>query len=563
MHRFDLGSHTKRISTQSSDAQHWFNVGLNWCYGFNHEEGVKCFHRALEYDPTCVMAHWGVAYGTGPFYNNVWRQFSQAEADDATKTAYYHIQQARRFAHTATSLETALVDALAMRFQKPHGVDGSTFDRWDDDYADAMRAVYTANADDHDVAAIFAEAMMTRTAWQLWDVKNAVPAVGSDVVEALKVIERSIGMQDAANGRQHLAILHLHIHATEMSNEPERAMRSADILGTLCPDAGHMNHMPGHTYVLCGEYEKAKIASERAIRADDMYVDYAGAFNFYTTARCHDLHLMMYTCMFLGQYKPAMAAAEQMCATLSKEVLGVKGRPQLAITMEGYYSMKMHVLVRFGRWQQIVDTPMPDDEELYCVSTAMHHYAKGVAHAALKNFDTAEQQHRSFYAAVERIPENRKFFNNIARSTLAVGEMMLNGELEYHKGNYTLAFEHLRESVRSDDNLEYTEPWAWMHPPRHALAALLAEQGHFEEAEDIYRTDLGLNGKLQRCAQHPRNVWALHGLVECLRQRDETEELTIYEEHLRIALTKTDVPVTSSCLCRADTAAPSCCKGKT
>ena len=559
MDRFDLGDHERDVSTSSSEAQRWFNLGLNWCYGFNHEEGVKCFHLALEHDPECVMAHWGVAYGTGPFYNNVWRQFSEAEADSATKTAHYHIGQARRFAHTASDVENALVEVLSRRFQEPNGVSGATFDRWDDDYADAMRRLYTANPDDHDIAAIFAEAIMTRTAWQLWDVKRGVPATGSDVLEALEVIERSIAMKDAANEGQHPAILHLHIHATEMSDDPERAMRSADILGTLCPDAGHMNHMPGHTYVLCGEYEKAKIASEKAIRADDVYVDYAGAFNFYTTARCHDLHLMMYACMFLGQFKPAMAAAEQMCTTLSKEVLSVKGRPQLAITMEGYYSMKMHVLVRFGRWQEIVATPMPDDPVLYCVSTAMHHYAKGVAHAALKSFEAAEEERRSFHSAVERIPDNRKFFNNTARSTLSVGEMMLNGELEYHKDNYDLAFEHLRTSVRRDDNLEYTEPWAWMHPPRHALAALLAEQGHFDEAEDVYRTDLGLNEKLQRCAQHPRNVWALHGLVECLRRRGDTNELATFEEQLQIALAKTDVPVTSSCLCRSATVMSACC----
>ena len=558
MDRFDLGAHSKEISTTSPEAQRWFNLGLNWCYGFNHEEGAACFQRVLEYDPTCVMAHWGIAYASGPFYNYLWRQFSPAEADEAAKFCHGHIQQARRFAHTATAQENALVEALAKRVQHPFGVDGATFDRWDDEYADAMRAVYAANRDDHDVAAIFAEAMMTRTAWKLWDVKLGVPAERSDVLEVLEVIERSIAMKDAAGAPQHPAILHLHIHATEMSHEPERAMRSADILGTLCPDAGHLNHMPGHVYVLCGAYEKAKIASEKAIRADDMYVDYAGAFNFYTTARCHDLHLMMYTCMFLGQFAPAMAAAEKMCATLSKDVLSVKNRPQLANTMEGYFSMKMHVLVRFGRWQDIVDTPLPDDPVLYCVSTAMHHYAKGVAYAALKNIEAAEQERLHFHAAVARIPENRRFFNNTAHAILSVGEMMLNGELEYHKGNYDVAFDHLRESVRRDDDLEYSEPWAWMHPPRHALAALLAEQGHFDEAEDVYRTDLGLNGKLQRCAQHPRNVWALHGLVECLRERRETDELPMYQAQLEIALGQTDVPVTSSCLCRA---APTCCEG--
>ncbi len=553
MDRFNLGEHTKQVSTSSAEAQHWFNIGLNWCYGFNHEEGVKCFHKALEYDPACVMAHWGVAYGSGPFYNNVWRQFSDAEANDATQLSYDHIQRARGFAPTASNLENNLVEALAQRFQKPHCVSGEEFDRWDDDYANSMRQVYHAHKDDHDVAAIFAEAMMTRTAWKLWDVKTGLPAVGSDVLEALQVIERSICIKGAAHQPQHPAILHLHIHATEMSSEPERAMLSANILGTLCPDAGHLNHMPGHTYVLCGEYEKAKHASEKAIRADNMFVDYAGAFNFYTTARCHDLHLMMYACMFLGQFKPAMAAAEQMCATLSKEVLSVKGRPQLANTMEGYYSMKMHVLVRFGRWQEIIDTPMPDDPELYCVSTAMHHYAKGVAHAALKNFSAADKERDRLHTAVNRIPQGRKFFNNSARATLSVGEKMLDGELEYHKGNYDAAFAHLRESVHRDDNLEYTEPWAWMHPPRHALAALLTEQGHFDEAEGTYRTDLGLDNTLQRCAQHQDNVWALHGLVECLRRRGETDDLPKLELKLAKALAKTDVPITSSCLCRATT----------
>jgi hypothetical protein len=227
----------------------------------------------------------------------------------------------------------------------------------------------------------------------------------------------------------------------------------------------------------------------------------------------------------------------------------------MAITMEGYYSMRMHVLVRFGRWQDIIDTPLPDDPVLYCVSTAMHHYAKGVAQAVVKNIEAAETERRNFHAALKRIPANRKFFNNAALATLSVGEKMLDGELEYHKGNHAVAFDHLRQAVLGDDNLEYTEPWAWMHPPRHALAALLAEQGHFPEAEDVYRTDLGLNDKLQRCAQHRDNVWALHGFVECLRQRGAIDELAQFEPKLSRALAKTDVPITSSCLCRSRSSA--------
>jgi tetratricopeptide (TPR) repeat protein len=206
--------------------------------------------------------------------------------------------------------------------------------------------------------------------------------------------------------------------------------------------------------------------------------------------------------------------------------------------------------VRFGRWQEIIDAPLPDDPELYLVSTAMHHYAKGVAYASLKRFQEAEQQRALFHDSVRRIPPPRKVFNNSAHSILAVGEKMLDGELEYHKGNHELGYAHLRQAVDRDDNLEYIEPWAWMHPPRHALAALLAEQGRYDEAEDVCRDDLGLSGRIQRCAQHPDNVWALHGLVECLRQRGAVEELAVAQTKLAAALAFADVTIKSACMCR-------------
>jgi tetratricopeptide (TPR) repeat protein len=259
---------------------------------------------------------------------------------------------------------------------------------------------------------------------------------------------------------------------------------------------------------------------------------------------------MMHACMFMGRYQDSIGAANKLRGMLTKEVLGVKGRPKFSTSLEGYYSMTVHVMVRFGRWQAIIDAPLPDEPELYLVSTAMYHYAKGVAHAALKRFHDADQERQLFHDSLRRIPSERKVFNNSAHRILAVGEKMLDGELEYHKGNFELAYAHLREAVDRDDNLEYIEPWAWMHPPRHALAALLAEQGHYNEAEEVCRDDLGLSGRIQRCAQHPDNVWALSGLAECLQQRGEVEELAVVHGRLASAMALADVPIMSSCMCR-------------
>ncbi len=547
---FNLGAHQRPVTTSSPAAQLWFDRGLNWCFGFNQEEGVKCFHKALEYDPACAMAYWGMAYAAGPFYNMPWRDFCAEEIAECTRFCYDNIATARTLVAGISTVEADLIHALATRFQADHGVTLKEFDAWDDAYADAMRQVYQNYPEDLDVAAIFVEAMMTRTPWKLWDVKSGQPAAGADTLECLAVLDKAIALADIKGIPQHPAILHLHIHCLEMSPWPDSAMDSANVLGTLCPDAGHMAHMPGHIYVLCGLYEQAKTASERAIQADRKYLEYAGPYNFYTTARCHDLHLMMYTCMLLGQFEPAMQAAQEMCATLSRDVLQVQDRPYLAHTLEGYYSMQMHVLVRFGKWQEIIAAPIPECSILYCVSIAMHHYARGVSHAALGHIDAAERAQSSFYRSLENIPAQRRFFNNHALDILAVAEYMLEGELEYHKGHYQAAYAALETSVRLNDNLAYSEPWAWMHPPRHALGALLTAQGHYEQAEEVYRTDLGLNNKLQRCSQHLDNVWSLHGLAECLHKRGEKDEIVGISRKLALAMEKTDVAISASCCCR-------------
>ena len=119
MDQFDLGTHTRKISTTSVEAQRWFNLGLNWCFGFNFEEGVKCFQKAEQYDPECVMVHWGIAYGQSPYYNLLWREQSKQEANTHARTAHEHILKARSFSRRATEVENQLVDALAKRFQKP------------------------------------------------------------------------------------------------------------------------------------------------------------------------------------------------------------------------------------------------------------------------------------------------------------------------------------------------------------------------------------------------------------------------------------------------------------
>ena len=281
---------------------------------------------------------------------------------------------------------------------------------------------------------------------------------------------------DHLGANQHPGLLHLYVHLMEMSPFPERALKAGDNLRGLVPDAGHLDHMPTHIDVLCGHYHAVVDGNSKAIVADRKYLEHRGFMNFYSGYRIHDYHFKIYGAMFLGQYQPAIEAAEELIATTPEELLRMES-PPMGDFLEGYIPMKQHALVRFGKWQEIIAQELPADQELYCSTTAMIHYAKTVAHAASEDIAGAEAERELFQAAYKRVPENRWVHNNTCRDILGVAEAMLEGELEYRRENYDIAFEHLREAVARDDALPYDEPWGWMQPPRHALGALMLEQG--------------------------------------------------------------------------------------
>jgi tetratricopeptide (TPR) repeat protein len=546
---YDLGRHGRRITTQSADAQAWFDRGLTWCYGYNHEEAVRCFRKAAELDPACAMAHWGISYAAGPNYNKQWKAFDPADLQRSLETAYDAARRAQELASGASPLEQALIRPLALRYPS-RNVDDVT-PAWNDAYAREMRQVYRAHPDDHDVAALFAEAIMNRTPWQLWDIKAGKPAEGADTAEAVAVLERAMA-QPA--GMRHPGLLHMYVHLMEMSPTPQKALRAADALRDLVPDAGHLVHMATHIDVLCGLYKNVVDSNSRAIVADRKYLAREGASNFYSLYRCHNYHFKLYGAMFLGQLQPALEAADEMISTLPEELLRIES-PPMADWLEGFVPMKLHVLIRFGRWADIVATPLPADAGLFCVTTAMIHYAKAVAHAASGNVAAAEVEAQRFEAAYAKVPPSRYVFNNTCLDILAIAAEMMKGEIEYRKGRLDAAFAHLRKSVELDDNLPYDEPWGWMQPTRHALGALLLEQGRVEEAEAVYRADLGLDGTLARACQHPDNVWSLHGFHECLTRLGKHAEAGMIAQRLAIAASWADVPIKSSCFCRMRTAA--------
>lgn len=375
--------------------------------------------------------------------------------------------------------------------------------------------------------------------------KSGEPNSDASTVEARAVLESTFSGNPAA--WSHPGLLHLYIHLMEMSPTPELALPHGDNLASLVPDSGHLQHMATHIDVLCGEYQNVIYRNHQAALADVKFTELRGSQNFYTVYRIHNVHFESYGAMFLGQKQTALRAAEELRGLLPRDTVAF-----LPDLFEAFWGMKTHVMVRFGMWQAIVDEPLPEEPELFSFTTALLRYARVIALSNLGRTDDAKLELDQFMKAVAAVQDTRQMFNNPAASVLEIATEMALGEYHYKSGEIDKGLDHLTQAAHYSDNLFYDEPWGWMQPPRHALAALLMEQKAYEKAETIYRADLGLNDSLPRPCQHPGNIWAMQGLKECLERRGDKLELVHVSNQLAKLKSRADVEVGSSCFCRVN-----------
>ncbi|KAJ5186600.1 hypothetical protein N7449_011364 [Penicillium cf. viridicatum] len=544
---YDLGAYSCKISTQSSATQIWFDRGINWAYAFNHGEAAVCFRQAIAHDPGCAMAYWGLAFVIGPNYNKKWAAFDKKDLQHSIKASYHITQVAQAHMSSALPWEQALVKAIQARFPSQVVSSDDDFSARDLAYASEMRRVYHQfGAENLDVITLCADALMNTHPWDLFEIATGKPKTGSPALEVKAILDHGLKLPQAKN---HPGISHMYIHLMEMSDTPEAALVAADRLRNMVPDAGHMHHMPSHLDVLIGDYRRAVDTNMKATLADDKFYRREGGENFYSLYRLHNYQSLIYAAMLAGQSQIALESVDRMEATITEELLRIDSPPMID-WLEFFKSVRAHVLIRFGLWEEIKKLPIPDDKDFYCVTVAMTHYAKGIAWAATGNVTEADKERSLFQDSSKRVPPTRMDFPNRIVDVLKVAAAMLDGEIEYRRGNYEVAFAKLREAVYHDDHLLYSEPWSWMVPARHPYAALLLEQGHVAEAATVYAEDLGLDGSLVRGHQHPNNVWSLSGYHECLLRLGRKAEAIMIEKQLKTAAAVADVPVKSSCFCK-------------
>lgn len=509
-----LGGFHYAVSTKIVDAQRFFDQGLACIYGYQYAAARRSFERAAQFDPECAMNYFGIAQSYGPNIN------APEVSAESTKLAIKALGRADA-AKSATPLERDLIAAVRKRFASDNPKDRTKLNR---DYAQAMDGIWRRHPNDPDVGALFAEAKIDLHPWSQWTL-DGKPEEGT--IEAITALESVLKMNP-----KHPMGLHLFIHATESSPNPERAFDVANRLMGLQPDLGHMQHMPSHIYVRTGRWKQAVEANLKSIAAYENYIRSRGLDPYATPNVHHDGEMLAYAAAMRGQSALAIKAVD--INGFSAEWLAKN-----AANMDGDLAIPIEILQRFGRWEQILKTPEFDPK--LPISRAMRAGAQAVAYSATDRLDAAKREQARFQEILDSIPLDKTDGTNRIHDVLDVERHLVAGEILIREsGHEDAGIAEMKAAVECEDHLKYGLPPSWFQPARHPLGAGFLYLGRYKDAEAVFRKDLQI---------HPHNGWALIGLSKALRGQKRDREADSALKEFKIAWADADIKIETSCLC--------------
>ena len=315
----------------------------------------------------------------------------------------------------------------------------------------------------------------------------------------------------------------------------ERGLKNAALLDAgAVPGAGHLVHMPAHIYIRTGRYHDGSEANERAIESDDAYITQCRSQDIYPLAyHPHNWHFLWATASFEGRSKRAIEAARTLTTKVSQPMMREAGYG----TLQHYYIIPMYALVKFGKWNEILNAPAPPEDLLY--PTGVWHFARGMAYTRTGQLEEAakELEILQTLAADTTLLHVTIWDINTTASLIQIAREVLSGELAAKHRKFDDAISHLQKAVEMEDNLTYDEPPPWHSPVRQNLGAVLLEAGHAPEAEKIYREDL---------KKYPENGWSLFGLQQSLLAQGKTKEAAEAKTRFEKAWVNADVELLTS-----------------
>lgn len=476
-----LGAWHHAIATKNPEAQHFFDQGLTLAYSFNRYESLRSFRKAAELDPSAAMAFLGMALAQGPYIN------MDGDPSFNLKGACSAVQDGLKLSNVP-EVEQAYLKAASSWCPEYQP----------DAYVDAARKLAMQYPDDLDAQTLYADSLLTRVRWHWYDGSGS-PAPG--VAEAETVLQDVI-----RRWPQHPGANHLFIHSVESSPSPERAVGSAQRLMGIVPWAGHMVHMPGHIWLLLGDWEMAARVNERAAAVD---VEYFNATKIiggtYEPYYLHNLHFIAYARSMQGHRAQAVQAAQKLAA--SSEAM-IAAMPEMA---DSFLAVPIFIYARFGEWDSILKMAQPGDNMM--ASRSAWSYARTLALVARGDKTGAKEEQARFENLRAKLPVDAPWGQNSARNIMHIASEVLAARLSAN--NTTEAGSHWQKAADLQDHLIYDEPPGWYYPVRESQGACLLHAGKSAEAARVFRDGV---------RRSPRNGRMLFGLLESLKAQGKMDE---------------------------------------
>ena len=491
-----LGGWRHRINTSNPEAQKYFDQGLALLYGFNRYEALRSFRKASELDPKAPMPFWGEAMAQGPHIN--------MDTDgDVNLTASCDAAQKGLALAVAPSRERSYLETTARRCPQFRP----------SNYINVMRDLAAGDPDDLDAATLYGESLLLASRWR-WYGQDGAPAPGT--TEAEHVLEEVL-----RRWPNHIGANHFYIHAVESSPNPQRGIPSAQRLMGLAPQAGHLVHMPGHIWLVLGDYEIAADVNARAADLDRHYMETTGVtMSSYGGYYIHNLQFLVYSRWMLGRFKDSLAASQ----TLDQEIRPMA--PAMPEMVDPFLSMVLFTNLRFAQWDEIMKAAEPPSNAP--VSAALWRFARTVALSAKGDHNGAVRERDALETARKKVTD-RPWLNNQAADVLAVASEVAAARAA---NTPAAAIEHFQRAVKLQDALVYDEPPPWYQPLRESLGAALLRSGKAAEAEAVFREGI---------RRSPRNGRMLFGLVQSLKAQNKTAAADSVGMEYEAAWKKADV----------------------
>jgi len=383
---------------------------------------------------------------------------------------------------------------------------------------------------DPDIVTIYAESYMNIGRWDYWEKDGTPKSITTKVANALENV--------LLTNPDHTGANHLHIHLLEASQEPERALASADRLEATMPIVGHVVHMPAHIYVRVGQYDKAIDSNLRSVDVDSQFLEIWGDLPFPSigtyplSAKIHPPHaidFIKYAATVQGNYEVAIKAAKDMEALMDPNNLG-------AVRAQTGFAGPWLINKIFGKWDVLLNTERAAQGTPYL--DGIWSYVIGSAHLANGELSKAEIELEKIklILSMDNVDEYRVGANPVS-TVLSMAVLALTGEIHEARGNLEKAIEVYSDAVEIEDQNNYTEPPSWLQPMRHYLGSALLDAGRASEAEAVYRRDL---------KWHKNNGWSLFGLWKSLEKQGKINEADQTYQDFKKSWADSDITLTRS-----------------